>query len=417
MRDSRNPGSWVDKAGREQASTRDPTAVHQHEIGDDPCALSWWLRRVPLRSVTSVASILFAGGGSGGHLSPGLAINERLREIAPESKSIFLCSNRAIDSAMLSEAGVRFTPLPATPPSARPLAALRFLHAFHGSQRQAKRIMRDEGVTHVIALGGFVAAPVAKAAKSVGVPVLLVNLDAPPGKANRWMAKHCTRVVSAIDVPMLPGFASQIVGLPIRRRAIAPAVQRECRLRLDLDPNLPLLLITGASQGATSINALMIELARSRPGFFSHWQVLHLAGHGADQPLREAYAQANIRAKVEPFVHEMGLAWGAADLCISRAGANSVAEIAANAVPTLFLPYPYHADMHQRHNAQPLVDLPGGGGAAMATDLIDVSENMRTIAPVLERLMRDGQERDRMRAALQSKPAPDAAMTIAKMVV
>ncbi len=367
--------------------------------------------------VDSVPSILFAGGGSGGHLSPGLAIHERLREIAPGSKSVFLCSSRAIDATMLGEAGVRFVPLPATPPSARPLAAFRFLLAFRRSQRQAKRIMREEGVTHVVALGGFVAAPVAKAAKSMGVPVLLVNLDAPPGKANRWMAKFCARVVSAIDLPMLPGFASQVVGLPIRRRAIAPAVQRECRLRLGADPNLPLLLITGASQGATSINALMTELARLKPEMFAHWQVLHLAGHGADGPLRDAYAQAGVRATVVPFVHEMGLAWGAADLCISRAGANSVAEIAVNAVPTLFLPYPHHADMHQRHNAQALLDLPGGGGAVMVTDLIDVAENVRTIGPVIENLLRDADARDRMRTALRSKKWPDAAMTIAKMVL
>jgi UDP-N-acetylglucosamine--N-acetylmuramyl-(pentapeptide) pyrophosphoryl-undecaprenol N-acetylglucosamine transferase len=364
--------------------------------------------------VPSDPTILFAGGGSGGHLSPGLAIDERLREIAPNAKSVFLCSNRAIDATMLGEAGVRFVALPATPPSIRPLAAMGFLRAFRQSQRQATRIMHEDAVTHVVALGGFVAAPVAKAAKALGVPVLLLNLDAPPGKANRWMARYCTRVVSAIELPMLPGFASVVVGLPIRRRALAPAVQRECRLRLGVEPNLPLLLITGASQGATSINALMLELARRKPELFAQWQVLHLAGHGADQPLRDAYAKANIRAKVEPFVHEMGLAWGAADLCLSRAGANSVAEIAVNAVPTLFLPYPHHADLHQRHNAQPLVDI---GGAAMEADVIDVNENLRTIAPVLENLLRDASARDRMRGAMKSRNRPDAATTIARMVI
>lgn len=365
-------------------------------------------------SVVSSPSIIFAGGGSGGHLSPGLAIDERLREIAPlpQSRSIFLCSNRAIDATMLQEAGVRFVALPATPPSKRPAALLRFLRSFHASKRQAREVMQREKATRVVAMGGFVAAPVVAAAKSLGVPVLLVNLDAPPGKANRWMAKRCDQVISAIDVPMLPGFASRVVGMPIRRRALSPASPNECRVRLSMAPTIPVLLITGASQGATSLNALMIELARTQPRLFDGWQILHLAGHSADESVRAAYDSAGIIAKVEPFLHEMGLAWGAADLAISRAGANSVAEIAHNAVPALFLPYPFHSDMHQRHNAQPLVNL---GGALMEMDRIEAADNARAIAPVLESLLRDDARRQRMRQALRSRPSPDAALTIAKM--
>jgi UDP-N-acetylglucosamine--N-acetylmuramyl-(pentapeptide) pyrophosphoryl-undecaprenol N-acetylglucosamine transferase len=364
-------------------------------------------------------SIIFAGGGSGGHLAPGLAIDERLRELSAQARSMFLCSNRAIDAAMLGEAGVRFTALTATPPSIRPAAALRFVRNFRASQRQAREIMQREQATHVVALGGFVAAPIVKAARTLRIPTLLVNLDSPPGKANRWMARFCDRVVSAVPLPDMPGFASQVVGLPVRRRAIAPAGPDECRARLGLKPNVPVLLVTGASQGATSINALMVELARTAPSLFDGWQVLHLTGHGVDEPLRAAYTQAGIAAAVLPFLHEMGLAWGAADLAISRAGANSVAEIALNAVPTVFLPYPYHKDMHQRHNAQPLVNLggPGTGGAVMETDLIDPAANARHLTPILQSLMRDSSRRQGMREVLRAHPMPDAALTIARMLV
>jgi UDP-N-acetylglucosamine--N-acetylmuramyl-(pentapeptide) pyrophosphoryl-undecaprenol N-acetylglucosamine transferase len=365
-------------------------------------------------------SIIFAGGGSGGHLAPGLAIDERLREIAPplHARSMFLCSNRAIDATMLGEAGVRFTALPATPPSIRPAAALRFVRNFRASMRLAREIMQREQATHVVALGGFVAAPIVKAARALRIPTLLVNLDSPPGKANRWMARFCDRVISAEPLPDMPGFASQVVGLPVRRRAIAPAGPDECRARLGLKPNVPVLLVTGASQGATSINALMLELART-PSLFDGWQVLHLAGHGADEPLRAAYTQAGIAATVHAFLHEMRLAWGAADLAISRAGANSVAEIALNAVPALFLPYPYHKDMHQRHNALQLVNLggPGAGGAVMETDLIDPAANARHLTPILQSLMRDSSRRQGMREILRAHPMPDAALTIARMLV
>ena len=359
-------------------------------------------------------TIIFAGGGSGGHLSPGLAIDERLREIDPQARSIFLCSNREIDATMLGEAGVRHIALPATPPSPRPMRLLRFARTFRASVRQAREIMQRERAMRVIALGGFVAAPVVKAARSIGVPALLVNLDAPPGKANRWIARSCATVVSAIEVPMLPGFASQVIGMPIRRRAMAPANGPECRVRLGLEPDLPVLVVTGASQGATSINALMMELARSQPTLFKGWQILHLAGHNADGPLREGYGGAGICATVLPFLHDMGVAWGAAELAISRAGANSVAEIACNAVPALFLPYPHHKDMHQRHNAQPLVD---AGAAAMEIDRIAATANAQTLGPVLDSLLRDGERRARMRTALQAMKRPDAALTIARMAL
>jgi UDP-N-acetylglucosamine--N-acetylmuramyl-(pentapeptide) pyrophosphoryl-undecaprenol N-acetylglucosamine transferase len=228
------------------------------------------------------------------------------------------------------------------------------------------------------------------------------------------MARHCTRVVSAVALPDFPGFASQFVGLPVRNRAVAPGAPNECRIRLGLDPFLPVLLVTGASQGATSVNDFMLETAKSHASMFAGWQVLHLAGHGGEGPLREAYARAGVQAVVLPFLHEMGLAWGAADLAISRAGANSVAEIALNAVPALFLPYPHHKDMHQRHNAQPLVD---AGGAVMEIDRVDAAANLAAVGPILEGLMRDNARRGRMRETLRARPHENAAMTIARMLV
>ena len=365
-------------------------------------------------SLSKPLTVIFAGGGSGGHISPGLAIAERLGEIAPRITPLFVCSTRMIDATMLGDAGAEYVPVPATPPSVRPAAALRFFINFRRSKRMIQRLIRERNVIRVVTLGGFVAAPAVSAANSLGVAVMLVNLDAPPGKANRWMARRSDAVISAMEVPTMPGFASKVVGMPIRRRAVAQHDQRTCRARLGLDADAPTLLVTGASQGATSVNAFLAALAATHPEMFRGWQVYHLAGHGADEPLRKAYAAAGMNAKVEPFLNEMGLAWGAADLAISRAGANSVAEAAANSVPTLFLPYPYHKDMHQKHNAQPLVDL---GGAVMAIDMIDAPENVRTISPLLRELMMDAGRRSSMRDKLKANPLPDAAAMIAKLLV
>jgi UDP-N-acetylglucosamine--N-acetylmuramyl-(pentapeptide) pyrophosphoryl-undecaprenol N-acetylglucosamine transferase len=359
-------------------------------------------------------SILFAGGGSGGHIAPGLAIAERVRELEPGARLHFACSTRAIDATMLREAGESFTAIDAAPPSLRPRGGLQFLRLYPRAKSQAARVLREHAISHVVALGGFIAAPVVAAASRRRIPITLVNLDNPPGRANRWIARRCDRVVSAVELPAWPGFAECVVGMPIRRKCVADKDQAACRRSLGLDPGRPVLLVTGASQGATSINRMMIALAANQPGMFDKWQVLHLSGAGEDQALREAYEHAGIAAVVLPFSHRMGLAWGAAELAISRAGANSVAEVHANAVPTVFLPYPYHKDEHQRHNAEPLEMQ---GGAVICRDCVDAKANVKAIGPVLRELMADGARRGAMRESLKAAAPADGALRVAELLL
>ena len=315
---------------------------------------------------------------------------------------------------MLEHAGEEFHPLPASPPSFRARAAWRFLRNYQQTRRRVRRLLRTESIDLVIALGGFVAAPCVAAARANGLPSVLVNLDAPPGRANRMIARQCRRVLSAVELPMAPKFAERVVGLPVRRSAITAEEPADCRRAFGLDSARPVLLVTGASQGATSINAFMQAMARHHAADFAAWQILHLTGAKADDPLREAYRRAGIRAVVEPFAHEMGLAWGAADLAISRAGANSVAEVAINAVPSIFLPYPYHADQHQKHNAAPLIER---GGAVLVDDGIEAAKNLEQLRPVLLRLMDDAAERAEMKRRLEASRPDDAAARIVEIVL
>jgi UDP-N-acetylglucosamine--N-acetylmuramyl-(pentapeptide) pyrophosphoryl-undecaprenol N-acetylglucosamine transferase len=368
------------------------------------------------------SAVLLAGGGTGGHISPGLAIAERLRAIAPAVRPIFACSERPIDAAMLSEAGATFVPIPAQPFSMRPIGLLRFLRSWRRGRAVCNRLLRDHEVRWVVALGGFVTPPVVAAARAAGIPVLLMNLDATPGRANRWVAKRASKVLSAVPTPGLSGFAERIVGMPIRRIALAPGDPLTCREQLGLRPTMPTLLVTGASQGAASLNELVMTLVRRRPELLAGWQVLHLCGQADPEPIRAAYRAAGVPALVEQFLHRMGLAWGSADLALSRAGANSVAEAAANAVPTIFAPYPYHKDLHQEHNARPLVSL---GAAAMARDLIDPDANAAaavegtapTLGSLLVELLTDPAQRRAMRDRLLARPAEDAATVIARELV
>ena len=359
-------------------------------------------------------TFLFAGGGSGGHISPGLAIAERFAELEPSARFVFACSNRAIDAAMLSDAGAAYEPMPASAFSVRPLGLLRFLSDYRKTKRIAGELIERENVLEVISLGGFVSAPVVAAAKVRGVRVTLVNLDDPPGKANRLIARRCDRVLSAIDIQHAARFEHQRVGMPIRRSAVASCDAATCRERLGLDRAKNTLLVTGASQGAGSINRFVPYLAMEHGKAFADWQVYHLAGHSAVDEVRQAYTEAKISAVVESFQDCMGLAWGAADLAVSRAGASSVAEAWANATPTIFMPYPYHKDLHQRRNAQPMV---ATGGAIVQIDRINAAENVAEVGPTILELMEDQARRDSMRTALRTHEPADGAYEIAEILL
>ncbi len=358
--------------------------------------------------------IVFAGGGSGGHLSPGLAVAERLAEQDPTVRTLFLCSQRPIDATMLTEAGAAYEPITASGLSVRPGRLARFVLDNRRGRREAERIMAADRPDRVVALGGFVAAPIVAAARRTGVAVTLMNLDNPPGKANRWMARRCVpgrdEVLSAVPLPDFPGFASEVIGMPVRRRALAVDDAASCRSSLGLDPQRRTLLVTGASQGAGSINDLMAHLVSHHAERFADWQVYHLTGSGAVDRVRAAYENAGVAGRVEAFEHDMGRAWGAADLAVSRAGASSVAEAASNAVPAVFLPYPHHRDAHQRRNAEPLERI---GGAVIVEDAVDPAVNAETVGPAVLNLLDDGATLERMKQALRANRPPDAAAVLA----
>jgi UDP-N-acetylglucosamine--N-acetylmuramyl-(pentapeptide) pyrophosphoryl-undecaprenol N-acetylglucosamine transferase len=358
--------------------------------------------------------IAFASGGSGGHLAPALAIAQQIAEIQPETQCLFFCSQRAIDARMFTAADAEHIPLPIVPPGKHPRQVLAFLRTYRQSKRLARLHMRQYGITQLVSLGGFVSVPVVAAAKSLRLPITLLNLDAPPGKANRWLARRCDQVWTAVDLPQHPRFASNVTGLPLRREALAPGDAATCRRELGLDPDRPTLLITGASQGASSLNRFMLAFLEQHADALRDWQVIHLTGSDAPPQIESTYKQHGIPALVIPFLDRIGCAWGAADLALSRAGANSVAEVAANTVPTVFLPYPYHRDQHQRHNAQPLVSL---DAAVMVDDAIDAQANLQTLGPILRDLLGNADRRSALREALEAHRPPDAALRVAKMIL
>lgn len=361
-------------------------------------------------SSTSRGTVVFAGGGTGGHLYPSLAIAERLTE-SPDAPGVhFICSRKPLDAEILRQAKRSFTPVPAVGFRTNPLSWPMFLGRLLRSVHVARCTLAVREARCLVAMGGYVCAPAVAAAKRLNLPVILVNLDAVAGRANRRAAKRADEVFSVYESPGL-GVPSRTVGYPVRRAALATLEPAEARRRLGLKPEMTTLLVVGGSLSARTINEAMIELARRE--MLQTWQVLHLAGAAHVADLEAAYNQHRVASRVLGFLDEIGLAWAAADVAISRAGAGSVAEVVANAVPTIFLPYPFHRDEHQRHNVRLLVD---DGAAAAVRDTKVASRTATALEPVLNELMSDSSRRAAMRRLLAGRRQPDGAQVLADAV-
>jgi len=359
-------------------------------------------------------TVVFAGGGTGGHLFPALAIHEQLTSMG-DVRAVYLCSRRPLDAEILKSEGVAFEAIPAEPFGVRPKRLLKFMWTWGSAVRAARgtlnRLKRESARVEVVAMGGFVAAPVAHAARLEQCRVTLVNLDAVPGRANRMMSRRAATILTATAAQ---GYDWTVVPPIVRRAALAPGDAAHCRRELGLDPAKKTLLVTGASQGAGSINKLMLALVRQNATAFSGWQVIHQTGKSDTEDLRAAYSNAGVQCLVEPFFRGMGTLWGAADCAVSRCGAGSVAEAWANKVPAVFLPYPYHKDEHQRRNAEPLER---AGGCEIVTDLIAPEANLPQAGAKTIALMRDAGRRDSMRAGLAALGPADGAARVARAIV
>lgn len=358
------------------------------------------------------ATVLFAGGGTGGHIYPNVAITERLRDRC-RAQVHFLVSNRPGDERIMASIGHRFAVSPARPlPSLKqPTEMWRFGWRFQQAVREVLALIDREQVRAVVATGGFVSGPAMVAAWRARLPRVLVNLDAVPGQANRQLSHIATHVFSVYRTPILP--QAERIGLPLRRICLGDGSIEQARIDLGLQPDRPTLFITGATHGAESIIRMMIA-ATEHPDTAAQlkdWQVYHQCGTFDPAELQRAYDRAGLTAKVVDYCQTMGKAYRAATLVLSRSGAGSVAEAWANGVPTLFMPNPYHKDQHQRHNAKSMAE---AGAAVIVDDRIDAPHNLELVMPHLVRLIQDDAHREAMRAAAAASRPSDGAAVVAE---
>tara|TARA_R110002167_G_scaffold83673_1_gene227091 strand:- start:9838 stop:10953 length:1116 start_codon:yes stop_codon:yes gene_type:complete len=359
---------------------------------------------------------VFVGGGTGGHLYPALAIIEELEKIDAGVKTHIVCSERRIDSAILESTGVAFSTIPATSPSGGVRGVLRFVKRWGPSVRGVRgviRAMKQEGrEVVVVSMGGFVSAPSAMAARAEKCELVLVNLDAVPGKANRWIGKRADRAMTAARVR---GFDAWVETRPIVRGFVGARDKSRAIEEFGLDVDRRTVLVTGGSQGARSVNRMMVEMAKKHSDAFDGWQVLHQVGGGGDgEEVADGYRDAGVRAVVVEYIEEMGAALEVADLAVGRCGAGTVGECWAAGVPAVFLPYPYHKDEHQKHNAAVLVE---AGAAVVRTDLIDPAKNVDAHGGAMVEILTDRARLAAMRDAYRVLGDADGAAVIARSLL
>ena len=361
----------------------------------------------------SEAVYIFAGGGTGGHLYPALAVAERLEEIQPEASIVFACSQRDIDRRILSHTRYAFSPQPIRPLPRGPGGWGRFCRGWLSARRMAGHLLADLRPDAVLGLGGFAAVPVVWAAARAGVRTGLLCIDALPGLANRRLARCADVVFTQFERTAAElgrrRHKVRLVGPPVRKALLTGGAD-EGRKHFALRSDRRTLLVAAGSQGAANINQAVAAIRRELDDLADRWQVLHVAGPGKLESVRAAYAGGRIAHVVLEFCERMELAYAVADVALSRAGAATVGELSATATPAVLMPYPYHRDQHQRVNAEPLVS---AGAAEMVLDSADAARNAEALRSSLLAIMRDPSRLEAMRAAAAKLARPGAAEAVA----
>lgn len=357
--------------------------------------------------------VMIAGGGTGGHVFPGIAVAEELMRQRPHAEVLFLGGRRGLEAQAVPEAGfrIRFIATRGFPRRAWwrwPLAALTNAVGFV----QAIWIVMSERPDAVLGTGGYVSGPVSLAAKLLGRPLLLQEQNSIPGLTNRWLA----RVADEVHLSFLEARAYfsrrdhlKITGNPVRSHILSG--ERDAALReFGLTPGRPTLFVFGGSLGARRINEAALDAMRRLKGRVDLQCILQ-TGREDFESIQKAVAAEGLPAKVMPFLRRIHMAYAAADLVVCRSGAMTLAEIAVCGRPAVLIPYPHAAHNHQEVNAANLVDR---GAAVM---ILDDELTGERLAKEIAHLLADRTLLSRMSANARLFARPDAAARLARSLV
>lgn len=346
-------------------------------------------------------NIVITGGGTGGHVYPGVAIAREFQHRDPRARVLFLGTAAGLESRVVPQLGLPLATLPVS--GFKGKGAAKKLLSLAGAFRSlflAAQCLRRQKADIVVGMGGYVSFPGVAAAKILGIPAAVHEQNSVPGLANRVLGKIADRIFVSYEASRPYFNARRIVfsGMPVRLPAEPlpdrPPSDRVC------------VFICGGSQGAHAVNRAMLGALDDLVQEKSRLAFIHQTGAADAAAVAQGYASRGFDASVHPFIDDMYGCYGRADLVVSRAGASTLAEIALCGRPSILLPYPHAAGNHQEHNARALADI----GAAVMLRAPELSG--ASLARAIRALAGDPERRTAMAGKARLLARPDAARCV-----
>ncbi len=354
--------------------------------------------------------VVIACGGTGGHLFPGLAVAQALKDRGHEI--LLLVSEKAIDAqALKAHPDFRAEKLPSVGlPSLFSPALIRFVSRTWESIGHCKQIYRKFQPDAVLGMGGFTSTAPLLAGRFGRIPTFIHESNSIPGKANKYASRFVDHVLVGFEAceRYFPGKKCSVVGTPVRQDLGARIPRDEALALFPLDPARRTLLVMGGSQGAGGINQLLFKAAPMLRD--AHLQIIHLTGERDDRLAAANYLREQVPAYVAPFHHRMQEVYSAADLVVSRAGAASLSELAHFGLPSILVPYPHAAENHQEINADIFVH------AGAAEKFLESGTSPDLLARRIAELLADDAARARMVAAARALAPANSAEKVADVI-
>jgi UDP-N-acetylglucosamine--N-acetylmuramyl-(pentapeptide) pyrophosphoryl-undecaprenol N-acetylglucosamine transferase len=349
--------------------------------------------------------VMIAGGGTGGHIIPALAIAGALKS-AYDAEICFIGTARGMETRLVPQAGYALELIDVGQLNRVSLATkLKTLVALPRGILYCLGLLRRWKPQVVVGVGGYASGPAMLAALILRIPTLAFESNAVPGMANRLVGKRIS--AAAVNFAPTAGYFRnpEVTGIPVRTEFFALPPRSPA--------SAPHLLVMGGSQGARALNQRMPEIAKALLDSIPGLTILHQAGARHAETTEAAYAASGAPAdrwKVQAFLEDMPKQFAASDLILARSGASTVAELAASGKPSLLVPFPQAADDHQRKNAEVLVE---GGAAAM---LLEQDMTASALLQSISSLLNDRDKQREMAVRARAFAHPRAAQRIAEMV-
>lgn len=313
--------------------------------------------------------LIIAGGGTGGHLFPGIAVAEEFLSLNPNNRVIFVGTERGIEARAVPAAGYKLEII-----SAAGIRGKGLLSQIKGTAMmlygygQSRKILKSFCPDFVLGVGGYASLPMLMAARGMQIPRFIHEQNAIPGKTNRLLAKFADKIFITLQesAGYFPKEKTLLTGNPLRKQILERVKDQGSRVKevstmqtLTSSP-LPIahafnLFIFGGSQGAHAINMAMLAALPFLKQSQVPLSITHQTGEKDCTEVSKAYNNAGVRATVVPFINDMATQYATADLIICRAGATTIAEVTACGKACLFVPFPHAVDDHQRKNAESLL--------------------------------------------------------------